>query len=174
MPDCIKIMYNYLVKYVVDDHTSDIPSNNKQQYRSRYKRSTLILLTEPAQTFLHDFLPRSLTTRFMMQNHDSRRLKVAAIMMKPEDDVKLAAAAAAAAQYQGATDDVPPSSISISPPTPRNKLVLPILTPAMQQDIMVQKGTVKSSKPLSIGARPEFADYPLQGIAFPHPNDVCK
>ena len=32
MPDCIKIMYNYLVKYVVDDHTSDIPSNNKQQY----------------------------------------------------------------------------------------------------------------------------------------------
>jgi hypothetical protein len=109
-----------------------------------------------------------------MQNHDSRRLKVAAIMMKPEDDVKLAAAAAAAAQYQGATDDVPPSSISISPPTPRNKLVLPILTPAIQQDIMVQKGTVKSSKPLSIGARPEFADYPLQGIAFPHPNDVCK
>jgi len=93
-------------------------------------------------------------------------------MMKPEDDVKLAAAAAAAAQYQGASDDV--RSIAISPPTPRNKLLLPILTPAMQQDIMVQKGSVKSSKPLSIGARPEFADYPLQGIAFPHPNDVCK
>ncbi len=95
--------------------------------------------------------------------------------MEPEDEVKMAAAAAAAtAQYQAATDDVPPSSIAISPPTPRNKLVLPILTPAMQQDIMVQKGTAKSSKPLSIGARPEFADYPLQGIAFPHPNDVCK
>lgn len=92
-------------------------------------------------------------------------------MTKPENDVKLAAATAAAAQYQGATDDVPPSSIAISPPT---KLVLPILTPAMQQDIMVQKGTMKSSKPLSIGARPEFADYPLQGIAVPHPNDVCK
>lgn len=119
----------------------------------------------------------SLYDSLQLQKHDSPRLRlkvVAPIMMKPEDDVKLAAAAAAAAQYEGATYDVPPSSIAISPPTPRNKLVLPILTPAMQQDIMVQKGTVKSSKPLSIGARPEFADYPLQGIDFPHPNDVCK
>jgi hypothetical protein len=94
--------------------------------------------------------------------------------MEPDEVKIMVAAAAATAQYHAATDDAPPSSIAISPPTPRNKLVLPILTPAMQQDIMVQKGTAKSSKPLSIGARPEFADYPLQGIAFPHPNDVCK
>lgn len=32
MPDCIKIMYDYLVKYVVDDHTSDIPSNNSSRH----------------------------------------------------------------------------------------------------------------------------------------------
>lgn len=116
-------------------------------------------------SFLGSFL---FTTRFSKITIDSRVTPCASNNMKPEDDVKLAAAAVAAAQYQGAADDVPPSSIAISPPTPRNKLVLPVLTPAMQQDIMVQKGTVKSSKPLSIGASP------LQGIAFPHPNDVCK
>eukprot|EP00581_Thalassiosira_minuscula_P007419 CAMPEP_0183704222 /NCGR_PEP_ID=MMETSP0737-20130205/1622_1 /TAXON_ID=385413 /ORGANISM="Thalassiosira miniscula, Strain CCMP1093" /LENGTH=490 /DNA_ID=CAMNT_0025931049 /DNA_START=194 /DNA_END=1666 /DNA_ORIENTATION=+ len=58
-------------------------------------------------------------------------------------------------------------------PTRRSKLVLPTLTPAMQQDLALVKGAAsKGSKPLSIGARPEFADYALQGIVTPHPNDV--
>jgi len=46
----------------------------------------------------------------------------------------------------------------------------------MQQDLVLTKGlgAAKSPKPLSIGARPEFADYPLQEIVAPHPNDVCE
>jgi hypothetical protein len=61
-------------------------------------------------------------------------------------------------------------------PTRRTKLVLPSLTPAMQQDFVLSKGTTgaNSTKPLSISMRPEFADYPLHGIATPHLNDVRK
>lgn len=58
-------------------------------------------------------------------------------------------------------------------PSRRIKLVLPTLTPAMQQDLALSKGTSgKGSKPLSIGTRPEYADYLLTGIVTPHPNDV--
>lgn len=58
-------------------------------------------------------------------------------------------------------------------PSRRMKLVLPNLTPAMQQDLALSKGSSgKGSKPLSIGTRPEYTDYPLIGIVTPHPNDV--
>ena len=56
MPDCIKIMYNYLVKYVVDDHTSDIPSNNKQQY--------LVDTSDQRSSFLPNQLKRFFTISF--------------------------------------------------------------------------------------------------------------
>lgn len=58
-------------------------------------------------------------------------------------------------------------------PARRSKLVLPKLTPAMQQDLALTKSsTAKASKPLSFGARPEYSDYALKGIVTPHPNDV--
>ena len=44
---------------------------------------------------------------------------------------------------------------------------------AMQQDLALVKGG-KTSIPLSIANRKEFADYPLEGIEIPHPHDVCK
>lgn len=44
---------------------------------------------------------------------------------------------------------------------------------AMQQDLALVKGG-KTSIPLSIANRKEFAGYPLEGIEIPHPNDVCK
>merc|ERR1719253_234964 len=69
----------------------------------------------------------------------------------------------------------PPATMSSSSSEGRNKLVLPNLTPAMQQDLALSKqgtSSSKSSKPLSIGTRPEFADYPLLAIVTPHPNDV--
>eukprot|EP00584_Thalassiosira_punctigera_P008013 CAMPEP_0172539210 /NCGR_PEP_ID=MMETSP1067-20121228/10463_1 /TAXON_ID=265564 ORGANISM="Thalassiosira punctigera, Strain Tpunct2005C2" /NCGR_SAMPLE_ID=MMETSP1067 /ASSEMBLY_ACC=CAM_ASM_000444 /LENGTH=541 /DNA_ID=CAMNT_0013324859 /DNA_START=103 /DNA_END=1728 /DNA_ORIENTATION=+ len=65
-----------------------------------------------------------------------------------------------------------PNSTSASP-TRRAKLVLPKLTPAMQQDLALTKSSsAKALKPLSFGSRPEFSDYALQGIVTPHPNDV--
>ena len=81
-----------------------------------------------------------------------------------------AVAASSAAFDHGTSVD---ASLS---PTRRTKLVLPSLTPAMQQDFVLSKGTTgaNSTKPLSISMRPEFADYPLHGIATPHLNDVRK
>ena len=92
------------------------------------------------------------------------------IMAAAAEHISSAAAMATTADTtQGACTTV------LSPPTRRPKLVLPNLTPAMQQDLALAKGSGgKSSKPLSIGTRPEFADYPLKGIVTPHPNDVCK
>lgn len=73
-----------------------------------------------------------------------------------------------------ASDHHSPNSAVVSPAR-RSKLVLPKLTPAIQQDLaMTKSSSAKASKPLSIGARPEFSDYALQNIAMPHPNDVCK
>lgn len=73
-----------------------------------------------------------------------------------------------------ASDGSTPIAASSSPTRPP-KLVLPPLTAAMQQDFVLSKGTgAKTTKPLSISLRPEFADYPLQGIVTPHPNDVRK
>jgi len=55
------------------------------------------------------------------------------------------------------------------------KLILPELTPAMQQDLaLVKSGAAKQQKPFSIANRPEFVDYPLEDIVTPHPHDVCK
>ena len=55
------------------------------------------------------------------------------------------------------------------------KLILPELTPAMQQDLaLVKTGTDKPLKPLSIANRPEYEDYPLENIVIPHSHDVCK
>ena len=55
------------------------------------------------------------------------------------------------------------------------KLILPELTPAMQQDLaLVKTGTDKPLKPLSIANRPKYEDYPLKEIVTPHPHDVCK
>jgi hypothetical protein len=81
------------------------------------------------------------------------------------EQVTSAAAVATAANNRGA---------SLSPAR-RPKLVLPTLTPAMQQDFVLSKGNgARSTKPLSISMRPEFGDYPLKGILTPHPNDVRK
>ena len=54
----------------------------------------------------------------------------------------------------------------------RSKLVLPNLTTAVQEDMALLKGSAASttSKPLSIGSRPEFAEYQLVDITTPHPN----
>jgi hypothetical protein len=81
---------------------------------------------------------------------------------------------AAAAVAPPADDDS--SSDVCSSPCRRSKLVLPSITPAMEEDLALTKllGTDKSPKPISFGGRPEFADYPLKGIMAPHPNDVCK
>ena len=56
------------------------------------------------------------------------------------------------------------------------KLILPELTPAMQQDLALVKSgtTAKPQKPLSIANRPEYEDYTLENIVTPHPHDVCK
>ena len=55
------------------------------------------------------------------------------------------------------------------------KLILPELTPAMQQDLaLVKSGAAKPQKPFSIANRPEYDDYPLNDIVTPHPHDVCK
>jgi len=60
-------------------------------------------------------------------------------------------------------------------PTRRSKLVLPNLTPAMQQDLALTKASPrKAAKPLSIESRKDYADYALEGITTPHPNDVCE
>jgi hypothetical protein len=82
---------------------------------------------------------------------------------------RISAVVAAATDQDGSSD-------STMSPSRRSKLILPNLTSAMQQDLAPTKGlgTTKSPKPLSICARVEFADYPLQGIVAPHPNDVCK
>ena len=87
-----------------------------------------------------------------------------------EQRISTAAAATALA------DDDSSSDVSSSSPSRRSKLVLPIITPAMEEDLALTKllGTDKSSKPISFSGRPEFADYPLKGIVAPHPNDVCK
>lgn len=68
------------------------------------------------------------------------------------------------------------AEVALNEPTRRSKLVLPTFTPEMAQDLALAKvsGSNKSSKPLSIGTRPEYVDYPLRGIVTPHPNDVCK
>mmetsp|Transcript_5445 Transcript_5445/g.10518 ORF Transcript_5445/g.10518 Transcript_5445/m.10518 type:complete len:577 (+) Transcript_5445:40-1770(+) len=87
---------------------------------------------------------------------------------------------AAAVEHMAATTGTGPmsadhhsSSSSAMSPSRRSKLVLPKLTPAMQQDLALTKSSsAKASKPLSFGARPEFSDYALQGIVTPHPNDV--
>ncbi|KAL7537131.1 hypothetical protein ACHAXR_007608 [Thalassiosira sp. AJA248-18] len=76
------------------------------------------------------------------------------------------------ADHQGSSST---TSNSSSSPSRRSKLVLPTLTPAMQQDLASAKGSSsakKLTKPLSFGTRPEFAEYPLNGIVTPHPNDV--
>ena len=54
----------------------------------------------------------------------------------------------------------------------RSKLVLPNLTTAVQEDMHLLKESAErtTSKPLSIGSRPEFADYQLVDITTPHPN----
>lgn len=81
--------------------------------------------------------------------------------------------AALAVEHMRSTDD---GSTTVSSPSRRStkKLVLPNLTQAMQQDLALSKGASgsKASKPLSICTRPEFAEYQLQGIVTPHPNDV--
>ena len=83
---------------------------------------------------------------------------------------QLTAATVVSADFDRSTS----AAASLSP-TRRPKLVLPTLTPAMQQDFVLSKGNgANSTKPLSISMRPEFADYPLRGIATPHSNDVCK
>lgn len=86
---------------------------------------------------------------------------------------QLTAAAASSAAFDHSHGTSVDASLS---PTRRTKLVLPSLTPAMQQDFVLSKGTTgaNSTKPLSISMRPEFADYPLHGIATPHLNDVRK
>lgn len=92
---------------------------------------------------------------------DSSRLSIMAAAVE-----HMSSAAAVAAALHSS------SAVSMSP-SRRAKLVLPTLTPAMQQDLALSKGSgAKSSKPLSIGTRHEFADYPLTGIVTPHPNDV--
>ena len=66
------------------------------------------------------------------------------------------------------------SSSSIIP-SQKVKLILPELTPAMQQDLaLVKTGLDKPLKPLSIANRPEYEAYPLKDIVTPHPHDVCK
>jgi len=66
------------------------------------------------------------------------------------------------------------SSSSIIP-SQKVKLILPELTPAMQQDLALAKTeTAKPLKPFSIANRPEYEDYPLKDIVTPHPHDVCK
>ena len=54
------------------------------------------------------------------------------------------------------------------------KLILPELTPAMQQDLALIKTGTEPLKPLSIANRPEFMAYPLENIVTPHAHDVCK
>ncbi|KAL7541799.1 LOW QUALITY PROTEIN: hypothetical protein ACHAWF_007022 [Thalassiosira exigua] len=97
--------------------------------------------------------------------------------------------AAAAERVGSSSSSSPPASPGGGPR--RSKLVLPALTAAVQQDLALSKGTSPrvrggggggkrpgshggggGSKPLSIGARPEFADYPLRDISMPHANDV--
>lgn len=66
------------------------------------------------------------------------------------------------------------SSSSIIP-SQKVKLILPELTPAMQQDLaLVKTGLDKPLKPLSIANRPEYVNYPLENVVTPHPHDVCK
>ena len=64
------------------------------------------------------------------------------------------------------------ASTSLSPC--KAKLILPDLTPAMHQDLVLAKGSggKAGSLPLSIANRSEFVDYPLTGIVTPHPHDV--
>ena len=102
-------------------------------------------------------------------NDDDSSFNLSVMAAAAEHRISAAAAVAPATDHDGSSD------VTLSP-SRRSKLVLPNLTPAMQQDLVLTKGlgTAKSSKPFSIGARPEFADYPLQGIVAPHPNDVCK
>lgn len=102
-------------------------------------------------------------------NNDHSSLNLSVIAAAAELRISSAAAVAPATDHDSSSD----ATLS---PSRRSKLVLPNLTPAMQQDLVLTKGlgSAKSPKPLSIGARPEFADYPLQGIVAPHPNDVCK
>ena len=86
--------------------------------------------------------------------------------MSEEEDSKVSrlAALAVAADHN--------ASVSLSPC--KAKLILPDLTPAMQQDLVLAKGSggKAGSTPLSIANRPEFVDYPLTGIVTPHPHDV--
>lgn len=71
--------------------------------------------------------------------------------------------------------DLDEQSNSSASPSRRVKLVLPTLTPAMQQDLALSKTEPgKNAKPLSIGNRAEYTDYPLKEIMSPHANDVCK
>ncbi len=89
--------------------------------------------------------------------------------------IAAAVAQLTAAAVVSADCDRSASAAASLPPTRRPKLALPTLTPAMQQDFVLSKGTgANSTKPLSISMRPEFADYPLRGIVTPHSNDVCK
>ena len=83
---------------------------------------------------------------------------------------QLTAAAVVSADF----DQSGASAAASLSPTRRPKLVLPTLTPAMQQDFVLSKSGAINTKPLSISMRPEFADYPLRGIVTPHSNDVCK
>ena len=43
----------------------------------------------------------------------------------------------------------------------------------MQHDLALAKTLPRQAvQPLAIRTRPEYADYPLQGIATPHPHDM--
>lgn len=87
--------------------------------------------------------------------------------------IAAAVAQLTAAAVVSADFDRSASAAASLSPTRRPKLVLPTLTPAMQQDFVLTKGTgANSTKPLAISMRPEFADYPLRGIVTPHSNDV--
>lgn len=99
---------------------------------------------------------------------DSSRLSIMAAAiehLRSTDDATGSGAASSGGGGSGATGSTSPAR--------RMKLVLPNLTPAMQQDLALSKGsTGKSSRPLSITARPEYANYQLEGIVTPHPHDV--
>jgi len=98
----------------------------------------------------------------MNPNHKLAALELAAEQMMNEQITAEATAqrAEAALSLQGASPR-------------RAKLVLPELTPAVEQDLVLnkaKKGT--SAVPLSIQTRVEYANFPLQGISTPHPHDV--
>jgi hypothetical protein len=94
--------------------------------------------------------------------------------MSTDDASRLSIMAAAVEYMRSADADERAGSPSDdSSPSRRAKLVLPNLTPAMQQDLALSKGAAgKNSKPLSIGNRAEYVDYPLKEIVSPHANDV--